>query len=188
MTHFRLLVLICLIVPVWGNAEPLKGGNAHGILFKDIEGKPLPLSNFKGKAVLVVNTASRCGFTHQYKDLQTLWAEYRDKGLVVLGLPSNDFGGQEPGTEKQIKRFCELNYRVDFPMTSKISVKGPDAHPFYKWAEAQLGSISKPRWNFHKYLLNRDGKAVDWFATTTSPTATLAAPSPSTSTPSTASI
>ena len=128
------------------------------------------MKSFNGKTVLIVNTASRCGFTRQYDDLQALWERYRDLGLVVLGVPSNDFGNQEPGTASQIKSFCEVNFNVDFPMTSKVAVKGKDAHPFYRWAAQQLGSSAKPRWNFHKYLISPDGQLVDWFSTPTSPT------------------
>jgi glutathione peroxidase len=119
--------------------------------------------------VLVVNTASMCGYTPQYADLQALWEQYRDRGLVVLGVPSNDFGGQEPGSAEQIKDFCEVNFAVDFPMTDKQVVTGAKAHPFYQWAREELGSAAAPRWNFHKYLVAPDGRLVDWFSTSTSP-------------------
>lgn len=147
------------------------GASAHDFSFTSIEGAPLPLSDFKGKVVLLVNTASRCGFTPQYEGLQAVWERYRDRGLVVLGVPSNDFGGQEPGSEAEIKRFCEVNFNVDFPLTGKVHVVGDQAHPFYRWAAGQLGFMAKPRWNFHKYLIGPDGQLVDWFATTTKPTA-----------------
>ena len=130
----------------------------------------MPLSMFAGKAVLVVNTASQCGFTKQYAALQELWQRYRAGGLVVLGVPSNDFGGQEPGSEAEIKDFCKVNFDVDFPLTAKTVVKGADAHPFYNWAADTLGGMAKPRWNFHKYLIAPDGRLVDWFSTPTSPT------------------
>jgi len=144
--------------------------SAHDFNFTAIEGDPLPFAQFAGKAVLVVNTASQCGFTPQYAELADLWARYRDKGLVVLAVPSNDFGGQEPGNESEIKEFCEVNYGIDFPMTDKEHVKGADAHPFYKWAASQFGPLSKPRWNFHKYLVAPDGQLAGWFSTITSPT------------------
>ncbi len=150
-------------------ADP--AASAHDFAFTSIEGDPLPLSDFKGKVVLLVNTASRCGFTPQYDDLQAVWERYRTRGLVVLGVPSNDFGGQEPGSEAEIKQFCEVNFSVDFPLTSKEHVVGDAAHPFYRWAADQLGFAAKPRWNFHKYLIGPDGALVDWFATTTKPTA-----------------
>ena len=144
--------------------------SAHDFNFTAIEGDPLPFAQFAGKAVLVVNTASQCGFTPQYAELADLWARYRDKGLVVLAVPSNDFGGQEPGNESEIKEFCEVNYGIDFPMTDKEHVKGADAHPFYKWAASHFGPLSKPRWNFHKYLVAPDGQLAGWFSTMTSPT------------------
>ena len=142
---------------------------AHNFVFKSIEGENLPLSKFAGKAVLVVNTASFCGFTRQYSDMQDLWKRYQNHGLIVLGVPSDDFGGQEPGTEEVIKNFCEVNFDVDFPLTEKVRVKGKLAHPFYKWAAAELGIAAKPRWNFHKYLISPDGNLADWFSTPTSP-------------------
>ncbi len=143
---------------------------AHGFAFTSITGAPLPLDSFEGRAILVVNTASRCGYTPQYADLQAVWERYRERGLVVLGVPSNDFGGQEPGSEAEIKQFCEVNFDVDFPMTAKVKVRGEDAHPFYRWAAADLGADAAPRWNFHKYLVAPDGRLVAWFPTPTSPT------------------
>ena len=139
--------------------------------FTSIDGQPLSLADYRGKAVLVVNTASRCGFTQQYAGLQALWETYRDRGLVVLGVPSNDFGAQEPGSETEIKEFCIVNFNIDFPMTEKQVVSGANAHPFYQWSGEQLGILSKPKWNFYKILLDSDGNAVDWFASTTGPDA-----------------
>jgi len=145
--------------------------NAHGFAFTAIDGTVLPLSKFKGKAVLVVNTTSECGYTPQYKDLGALWQRYRDRGLVVLGVPCNDFGTQEPGSETQIRNFCEVNYGVDFRLTAKAHATGKDAHPFYKWAAAVAGEAASPRWNFHKYLIGSDSALAAWFPTKTSPTA-----------------
>jgi len=153
------------------SAAAAAAGSAHMFSFTSIEGQPLSLADYRGKAVLVVNTASRCGFTHQYAGLQTLWETYRDRGLVVLGVPSNDFGAQEPGSETEIKEFCTVNFNIDFPMTEKQVVSGANAHPFYQWSGEQLGVLSKPKWNFYKILLDPDGKAVDWFASTTGPDA-----------------
>ena len=150
-------------------ASEVKINSAHDFVFTSIEGSPLPLENFAGKALLIVNTASFCGFTKQYAALQTLWKRYEDRGLVVLGVPSNDFGQQEPKTELEIKNFCEVNFDIDFPMTTKEPVKGPSAHPFYKWAITKKGAIAKPRWNFHKYLISKDGELIDWFSSPTSP-------------------
>lgn len=146
-------------------------GTAHEFDFGSIAGDTLPLARFAGNAVLIVNTASLCGFTRQYADLQTVWERYRDRGLIVLGVPSDDFGGQEPGTEAEIKDFCEVTFGIDFPLTSKEHVKGPDAHPFYRWAATQVGPAATPKWNFHKYLIAPDGRLVTWFSTMTKPTA-----------------
>jgi len=147
-------------------------GTAYDFSFTSIEGEPLPFSDFEGKVVLVVNTASFCGFTRQYEDLQAVWEKYRDDSFVMLGVPSNDFGNQEPGTEAEIRNFCEVNYDLDFPMTTKVSVKGDDAHPFYKWAADRAGFAGKPRWNFHKYLIGPEGQLLDWFSSPTKPTST----------------
>ncbi len=154
-----------------GPMTAANAANAYDFSFTAIEGGALPLATFKGKAVLVVNTASQCGFTPQYEGLQALWQAYRDRGLVVLGVPSNDFGGQEPGSNAEIKKFCEITFNVDFPMTEKVVVKGAGAHPFYKWAAGELGALAAPKWNFHKYLVAPDGRLVDWFSTPTGPDA-----------------
>jgi glutathione peroxidase len=145
--------------------------NAHSFSFTSIDGAPLPLSGFKGKTVLIVNTASACGLTPQYKGLEALWKSYRDRGLVVLGVPCNDFGAQEPGTEGEIKTFCETRFGVDFPMTGKEHVIGAGAHPFYQWAAAELGEGSTPRWNFHKYLVGKEGSLAGVFGSRTDPEA-----------------
>ncbi len=145
---------------------------AYDFSFTAIDGDPLPLSSFRNKVILVVNTASRCGFTPQYEGLQKLYGTYKDKGLVILGVPSNDFGGQEPGSNKEIKKFCEMNFAINFPMTEKADVTGNDAHPFYQWAAAQgKGGMlsSKPRWNFHKYLVGPDGTLAGSFGSITKP-------------------
>ena len=131
---------------------------AHEFSFTTIDGKPLPMTDFVGKAVLVVNTASECGFTPQYAGLQLLWEDFRDRGGVVLAVPSNDFGSQEPGTEAEIADFCRSRFQVDFPMTTKESVIGPDSHPLYRWIAETLGEDHAPKWNFHKYLIGPDGE------------------------------
>jgi glutathione peroxidase len=142
---------------------------AYDFEFESLTGDPMPLSAYKGKVMLVVNTASKCGFTSQYKGLQALHEAYKDRGLIVIGVPSNDFGGQEPGNEEQIKQFCELNYGVTFPMTGKTQVTGKDTHPFYQWITETLGFGSGPKWNFHKYLIGKNGLPVDHFSSITSP-------------------
>jgi glutathione peroxidase len=144
---------------------------AYDFSFRSIDGGPLPLTNFKGKALLVVNVASQCGLTPQYSGLEALWTANRDKGLVILGVPANDFGAQEPGTEDEIKTFCETRFAVDFPMTAKEHVIGPDAHPLYKWVETELGDAAAPKWNFHKYLFGRDGTIAGTFGSRTPPDA-----------------
>jgi len=143
--------------------------SAHDFAFKTIDGAPLPLTTFKDKVVLVVNTASACGLTPQYEGLEQLYAQYKDQGLVVLGVPCNQFAGQEPGTEDEIKAFCETRFAVDFPLTSKVEVKGDGAHPFYKWAEGELGEPAVPVWNFHKILIGKDGAAIRAFGPRTEP-------------------
>ncbi len=134
-----------------------------------IDGKPMAFSQFKGSAVLLVNTASECGFTGQYDGLEKLWETYKDKGLVIVGVPSNDFGGQEPGKAEEIATFCKLNYGVTFPLADKAVVKGTDAIPVYVWANNRAGMMGSPKWNFHKYLFGRDGQFIDWFSSPTEP-------------------
>ena len=134
------------------------------VSLESIGGGPLPTADYKGKVVLLVNTASQCGFTGQYKGLEALWRRYKDHGLVVLGVPSNDFGGQEPGTAEEIKRFCEASFDITFPLADKQVVSGPAEHPLYRWAAAQTGALGTPQWNFHKILIGRDGRIIDWFS------------------------
>jgi len=142
---------------------------AHDFQFRSIDGGDLPLSKFKGKALLVVNVASQCGLTPQYSGLEALWRAKRDKGLVILGVPANDFGAQEPGAENEIKTFCETRFAVDFPMTAKEHVIGGEAHPLYKWIVGELGEDAAPKWNFHKYLFNKDGTIAATFGSRTEP-------------------
>jgi len=128
-----------------------------------INGEELDLSIFENKTILLVNVASKCGFTKQYDGLQNLYDDYKDKGLVVVGVPSNQFGGQEPGTEAEIKNFCETNFNITFPITDKTNVKGDDAHELYKWAKKNYGNSTVPKWNFHKILINKNGKIQNTF-------------------------
>lgn len=134
--------------------------NAFDFEFEAIEGGKLPLSQWRGKVLLVVNTASFCGFTPQYDGLQKLWERYESKGLIVLGVPSNDFGAQEPKAESEILGFCQGAFNVTFPLTTKQQVAGDSAHPFYRWARDALGPKAAPHWNFHKYLVGRNGKPI----------------------------
>jgi glutathione peroxidase len=144
---------------------------AHAFEFTTIDHQPLPLKNFQGHPLLIVNTASECGYTPQYADLQKLWQRYRERGLMVLGVPSNDFGQQEPGNEQTIQAFCRANYGVDFPLTAKQRVIGGEAHPLYRWLVEQVGEDGAPRWNFHKYLLDADGNLVDMWPSRVAPLA-----------------
>jgi glutathione peroxidase len=128
-----------------------------------INSKTINLSEFKGKTILLVNVASKCGFTKQYTGLQTLYDNYKDKDFLVIGVPSNQFGGQEPGSNNEIKNFCETNFNITFPITDKVDVKGKNAHVLYKWAKENYGSSTVPKWNFHKILINKEGKIQDTF-------------------------
>ncbi len=145
--------------------------SAYAFEFRDINGQPLPLSKFAGRPLLLVNTASECGFTPQYAELQSLWSRYREAGLIVLGVPSNDFGSQEPGDEAAINAFCSSRYQVDFPMTAKQKVIGSEAHPLYRWIVEELGESAAPRWNFHKYLFAPDGTLAALWPSKISPLA-----------------
>ena len=149
--------------------EKAQAMSAHNFEFTSIDGKPLPLADYAGNAILVVNTASACGSTPQYAGLQSLWNKYKDRGLIVLGVPSNDFGAQEPGSEAEIAAFCTANYKVSFPMTAKNKVIGGEAHPFYAWVVGQAGEAAAPRWNFHKYLIDGNGALVGNFGTKVTP-------------------
>jgi glutathione peroxidase len=142
---------------------------AFGYAFEAIEGGKLPLNAWRGKVLLVVNTASFCGYTRQYEGLQTLWERFEKRGLVVIGVPSNDFGAQEPKSEAEIANFCQGAFGVTFPLTTKETVSGSQAHPFYRWARDTLGAGYAPRWNFHKYLIGRDGKLIAGYGATTEP-------------------
>ncbi len=129
-----------------------------------LDGAPLSTADYAGHVVLLVNTASLCGFTKQYRGLEALWRRYRERGLVVLGVPSNDFGGQEPGSAAEIGRFCQATFDVSFPLASKQVVSGPAAHPLYRFAADETGVVGTPNWNFHKILIGRDGRIIDWFS------------------------
>ena len=142
---------------------------AYDFNFNDLDGSPLNLSEYKDKVIVVVNVASQCGFTSQYEDMQKVWEKYQEKGMVMLGVPSNDFGGQEPGNNKEIKNFCEAKFGITFPMTEKISVIGANSHPFYKWARNNFGIGAIPKWNFHKIIIGKNGKIVDTFSSITKP-------------------
>ncbi len=136
--------------------------------FEGIDGNKIKLDQFKEKIIIVVNVASRCGYTKQYDDLQKLWIDYKEKNLVVIGVPSNNFK-QEPASNKEIKDFCETNFGINFPLTAKTNVIGKNAHPFYKWAKKNHGISAIPKWNFHKIIIGKKGKVIDTFASFTKP-------------------
>tara|TARA_B100002052_G_scaffold13325_1_gene10735 strand:+ start:838 stop:1353 length:516 start_codon:yes stop_codon:yes gene_type:complete len=136
---------------------------------KSNNGDILNLKEYKNNVVLIVNTASYCGFTNQYADMQKLWDKYKDKGLLVLGVPSNSFN-QEKNDDSEVKKFCEVNFNINFPLTSITSVKGDDAHEIYKWARENHGKSAIPKWNFHKILINKDGKVAETYSSFTNPT------------------
>jgi glutathione peroxidase len=143
---------------------------AYQFQFTGLWTDTLPMTAFENEVVLVVNTASRCGFTPQYEGLQQIYADYHAQGFEVVGVPSNNFAGQEPGSAQEIQDFCELNYGVTFPMAGKTEVVGGERHPFYAWAQTQLGEAAVPGWNFHKLLIGRDGRLIAAFPTRTEPT------------------
>ncbi len=170
--HF-ILVLIMLICCSYENAEAEEVmTNFYNLVLKDIDGKEFTMETYQGHPVLIVNVASKCGFTPQYQDLEELYRRYKDKGLVILGFPANDFLWQEPGTDTEIKKFCHDKYNVTFPMFSKIVVKGANQHPLYQYLTSKetnpefSGSIS---WNFNKFLIDKNGKIVNRFGSRTKP-------------------
>ena len=167
ITHMKFS--ISFLVAVMAAVSAAQAGSLFDFNLTGLDGKPLPLAQFKGHPVLLVNTASECGFTPQYDGLEKLWETYKDKGLVIIGVPSNDFGGQEPGTGNEIATFCKKNYGVTFPLADKSVVSGAQTIPVYKWAGEQAGFLGKPSWNFHKYLFGKDGQFLDWFASSTEP-------------------
>ena len=140
----------------------------YDLQINSISGELIDFKDYKDKAVLVVNTASYCGFTKQYEDLQKLWEKYESKGLIVLGIPSNSFN-QEKKSNEDVKKFCEVNFNINFPMSAITDVKGENAHEIFKWAEENYGKSAVPKWNFHKILINKDGKVEDTFSSLTKP-------------------
>ncbi|WP_310475282.1 glutathione peroxidase [Sandarakinorhabdus sp.] len=154
-------------------ASPKDSGapqSLHQFTVKTIDGKPMPMAQYKGKVVLLVNTASMCGYTPQYEGLQALHESYKAKGFTVVGVPSGDFGGQEYGSNAEVKQFCESKFGIKFPMTEKAVVKGAKAIPLYKWAANTLGETNTPQWNFHKYLIGKDGRLIAAFGSKSTPT------------------
>jgi glutathione peroxidase len=156
-------------LPARALATAMSRTSAYAFTFNGLDGGVISLAAYAGRPIMVVNTASQCGYTPQFAGLQTLWTRYRDRGLLILGVPSNDFGGQEPGEAKEIHATAEGEYHVTFPLTEKVAVKGPNSHPFYRWAAAER-PLETPRWNFHKYLIGRAGFLKSSFVSAVEPT------------------
>jgi len=169
MKKLFFIYIYIIIIQLMNNSLANYEKKFFDLRIKSLNGETINLSQYKDKAVLVVNVASNCGFTKQYTDLQNLWDQYKRKGLIVLGVPSNQFGKQEPGTNDEIKKFCEVNFNINFPMTDKVDVKGPNAHPIYIWAKENFGNSAIPKWNFHKILINKEGNVQDTFSSLTKP-------------------
>lgn len=172
ITAVAVLFVITIQLNAVGSAHLESEKSIYNFKVKDIDGKEVALKDFKGKVLVIVNVASKCGYTKQYTDMQALHKEYKDKGVVMMGFPANNYGGQEPGTEAEIKEFCTLNYNVTFPMFSKVSAKGEDQHELFKY----LTSLKNPdfdgeiKWNFEKFIIGKDGKLLRRFRSKTSPT------------------
>jgi glutathione peroxidase len=162
------LVAGSLALPASALGQSMSRITAYGFSFAGLEGGDIRLADYAGKPILVVNTASQCGFTPQYAGLQQLWTRYHERGLMIVAVPSNDFGGQEPGTADDIKHTAHGNYGIGFPLAARAQVKGSSPHPFYKWAATER-PLETPRWNFHKYLIGRDGRIAAVFATDVEP-------------------
>ena len=150
-------------------AKEKPAASVLGFTMKSIEGEDVPLSKYKGKVILIVNVASECGFTPQYKDLEALYLKYKEKGFMILGFPANNFGAQEPGTDQEIKTFCSSTYGVTFDMFSKISVKGDDQHPLYRFITSDPAYGGEVKWNFQKYLVDREGTIVGKYLSRVTP-------------------
>ena len=166
----KTFIIIVIMFNFFNKASANYTKLAHNFEFKSIDGQSIKISDYKEKVILIVNVASRCGFTKQYDDLQNLWTNYKDKGLIVIGVPTDNFR-QEPGTNKEIKDFCEANFGIDFPLTEKTNVIGNASHPFFIWAKKNYGRSAIPKWNFHKIIIGKNGKVVNTFASITRPSA-----------------
>ena len=157
------IIIITLMFSFFNKVQANYEKTFFDLSIKNIDNKVVHLKEYKDKTILLVNVASQCGFTKQYSSLQTLYEKYKNQGLIVIGIPSNQFGGQEPGSNNEIKDFCETNFNITFPITDKVDVKGNNAHQIYQWAKKNHGKSTIPKWNFHKILINKDGKIQDTF-------------------------
>ena len=167
----KILIILIMLFSFFNNTSANYSKLAYDHNFIGIRGEVINLSDYKNKIIIVVNVASRCGFTGQYEDLQKLWETYRNKDIIIIGVPTNNFN-QEPGTNEDIKTFCETTFGVSFLMTQKLNVLGDDAHPFYKWAKENHGNSAVPKWNFHKIIIGKDGKVNETFTSITNPSST----------------
>jgi len=169
----RRTLLMGLVLPALARgralAAPMSSVTAYAFTFNGLDGEGISLASFAGRPMLIVNTASQCGYTPQYAGLESLWRRFSNRGLMVLGVPSNDFGSQEPGGPKEIHATAQGDYHISFPLTEKVAVKGANAHPFYRWAASERPR-EIPRWNFHKYLVDRNGHLKSSFASAVEPT------------------
>jgi glutathione peroxidase len=166
--HLLAFIAGMFALPATALAQSMSRITAYAFSFAGIDGGDIKLADYAGKPILVVNTASLCGYTPQFAGLQQLWSRYHERGLMIVGVPSNDFGGQEPGTPDDIKKTAHGEYGADFPLAAKAQVRGANPHPFYKWAATER-PIETPRWNFHKYLVGRDGHIAAVFPTSIEP-------------------
>ena len=170
MDKLKLFIFLLMISLFSNQSFSMYDKLAFDFKFDNIDGGSLNLSKYKNKVILIINVASQCGFTKQYEDMQKIWESYQTRDFIVIGVPSNNFGGQEPGDNKDIKNFCETKFGITFPMAGKVNVKGPNAHPFYKWAKKNHGLSAVPKWNFHKIIINKKGKIETTFSSITKPT------------------
>jgi glutathione peroxidase len=166
----KIITISIIMFTFFAGANAQYSHLATAFSFKNVDGKIIDFNDYKGKVIVVVNVASRCGFTNQYEDLQKLWTIYKEKGLVVIGVPSNNFR-QEPGSNEEIKNFCETTFGINFPITEKLDVIGDKAHPFFLWAKENYGSGAVPKWNFHKIIVGTNGKVAETFSSVTNPSA-----------------
>ena len=166
---YTLLIILAFMFSFSNKATAKYNKLIYDFEIASINGEKIVFSKYKDKVILLVNVASKCGFTKQYTDLQKLWETYKNKGLIVIGLPSNQFGGQEPGTDADIQEFCQVNFNINFPMTTKIDVKGENIEPIYKWALDNFGKKAIPKWNFYKILINKAGKIQQTYSSMTNP-------------------
>jgi glutathione peroxidase len=167
--NILIVYTILIMISLFGKVDAKYEKKFFDLSINDINGQQLDLEKYKDKTILLVNVASKCGFTKQYTGLQELYEKYQEKGFVVIGIPSNQFGGQEPGSNEEIKDFCETNFNITFPITDKVNVKGDKLHEIYSWAKENHGKSTIPKWNFHKILINKNGEVQNTFNSFTEP-------------------